>query len=456
MPLLYKEYTKRAKFTPESFNIFCKNNNLECSFLQKNSKIDRNSRIQGKCFSENCNGTFNTNFRSLIENNTYYCKECLNKISDKKRQETCNQLYGVSHVAKSKEIQLKTASTNQIKYGGKTPANSVEIKNKIKETNNKKSQEEKQSIIKKRNTTKLKIRDIDYFDYSKEALIKLSSDLNITLLDNKGNINDEYYNNINRDDIIHFICINENCNNKYSKTFRCIKESSGAFCEKCSTENMVVKFQTTYESNTGYIHPTKNPKVLEKIKQTNIKRRRVEWSLQDPNVKDKGKQTNLKKYGTEYAVQNKEVQENTKKTCLSKYGVEHPAQNKEVMEKCSKNAYKRKEYKFPSGKIEMIQGFENYALDEILQNTELNESNVIVGSSNVPEIWYEDSDGKKHRHYVDIFIPSQNKMIEVKSTWTAEKKKDNIFLKQEAGKKNGYLYEIWVYNSKGEKVECHK
>jgi chromosomal replication initiation ATPase DnaA len=68
---------------------------------------------------------------------------------------------------------------------------------------------------------------------------------------------------------------------------------------------------------------------------------------------------------------------------------------------------------------------------------------------------YEDIDKKKHRHYVDIYIPSQNRMIEVKSTWTAEKKKDNIFLKQDAVKKMGYLYEIWVYDDKGIKVQCH-
>jgi len=60
---------------------------------------------------------------------------------------------------------------------------------------------------------------------------------------------------------------------------------------------------------------------------------------------------------------------------------------------------------------------------------------------------------KKHRHYVDIFIPSQNKCIEVKSTWTAEKKKDNIYLKQQAAKELGYKYEIWVYNRKFEKVK---
>ena len=73
----------------------------------------------------------------------------------------------------------------------------------------------------------------------------------------------------------------------------------------------------------------------------------------------------------------------------------------------------------------------------------------------MPEIWYEDKNNKQHRHYVDIFIPSQNRMIEVKSTWTAKTGKDYIFLKQEAGKKAGYLYEIWVYNEKGKKVECY-
>jgi hypothetical protein len=62
-------------------------------------------------------------------------------------------------------------------------------------------------------------------------------------------------------------------------------------------------------------------------------------------------------------------------------------------------------------------------LQELIENN-INEIDIITGAKNVPTIWYDDSDGKKHRHYVDIFIPSQNKCIEVKSTWTAEKKKD--------------------------------
>jgi hypothetical protein len=72
---------------------------------------------------------------------------------------------------------------------------------------------------------------------------------------------------------------------------------------------------------------------------------------------------------------------------------------------------------------------------------------------NVPQIWYDDEQCKKHRHYVDIFIPSQNRCIEVKSTWTAEKKKDNIYLKQNAAKELGYQYEIWIFNAKKELLE---
>ena len=118
----------------------------------------------------------------------------------------------------------------------------------------------------------------------------------------------------------------------------------------------------------------------------------------------------------------------------------------------SKASYSRKDYLFPSGNIVKVQGYEPFALDELVKV--LQEDDIKTGSGNVPEIWY-DKDGKYKRHFVDIFIPSQNKCIEVKSTWTFEKKRDNVLLKQKAGKALGFNYEIWVYNSKGEKVECY-
>ena len=92
----------------------------------------------------------------------------------------------------------------------------------------------------------------------------------------------------------------------------------------------------------------------------------------------------------------------------------------------------------------------------VIINEEIDESDIITGVANVPEIWYNDDSGKKRRHYVDIFIPSQNKCIEVKSEWTIQFKSSFVFAKQNAAKQLGYNYEIWVYNSKKVKINVYK
>jgi len=193
----------------------------------------------------------------------------------------------------------------------------------------------------------------------------------------------------------------------------------------------------------------------EKIKQSYINHYGVDNPFKSEEIKEQIKETNVKKFGVENPMQSKELQLKAQETNLKNYGVKYVAQCPEIMEKMSKNAYKSKQYIFPSGKSINCQGYENIALDELLQKELVNENNIVTGAKNVPKIWYTDEQNIKHRHYVDIFIPSQNRCIEVKSTWTAEKKKDNIFLKQQAGKDLGYKYEIWVYNAKGERVETY-
>lgn len=211
----------------------------------------------------------------------------------------------------------------------------------------------------------------------------------------------------------------------------------------------------TCMKNYGVQHPLHSKIVIDKIKITCLETYGCESVLQDTNTKLKIKNRMIEKYGVENPSQCQTIQNKKIETNIAKYGFIHPSQNKEYMDNLSKNTYKLKDYILPSGNIIKIQGYENYAFDEILQQGIL-EEDIINGCKNVPEIWYEDESNKKHRHYVDIFIPMLNKCIEVKSTWTAEKKKDNIFFKQEAGKNAGYLYEIWVYNGKGEKVKCYK
>ena len=57
----------------------------------------------------------------------------------------------------------------------------------------------------------------------------------------------------------------------------------------------------------------------------------------------------------------------------------------------------------------------------------------------MPEIWFTDNN-KEHRYYVDIYIPSQNKCIEVKSIYTYQRYIKTNFLKKEAAIKIGYSF----------------
>jgi hypothetical protein len=213
------------------------------------------------------------------------------------------------------------------------------------------------------------------------------------------------------------------------------------------------KIKETNLQNCGFTSNLKSQETKEKIKQTNLLKYGVENIFQSQEFQEKNKEICLEKYGFQYPMQSQETKEKSKQTCLKKYGVEHHSQSEEVMNKMTNNAYKFKIYTFPSGRIDKIQGFENFGLDFLLNNENLNEDEIKTGCKNVPTIWYNDDNGKKHRHYVDIFIPSQNRCIEIKSTWTAKKKQDSIYLKQNAGKELGYKYEIWVYDRKGNRVE---
>jgi hypothetical protein len=92
-------------------------------------------------------------------------------------------------------------------------------------------------------------------------------------------------------------------------------------------------------------------------------------------------------------------------------------------------------------------------LNDLLQKEEVEEDDIIVKRSEVPSVWYEDSSGKRKRYFVDCFIKSQNRCIETKSTWTANKKHDCIYLKQQAVKDAGFNCEIWVYDNNGKIAE---
>ena len=279
--------------------------------------------------------------------------------------------------------------------------------------------------------------------YNIKLLNSFVTDNNLILLNN--------YLKVTRNTMIKGKCFI--CENSYEKCFRRLYDNKTFYCEKCSKYIKFEKIKQTCLTKYGCISNLQLKETKEKIKQTNLKKYGVEHNSSSNEVKYKRRQTCLKKYGKEYYSQTPEFKEKIIKTSLHNWGTEYPNQNADVIDKNSKKMFARKDYIFPSGKCIAIQGYENYAINELLKTIE--ETNITTGAKNVPPIWYIGSDNKKHRHYVDIFIPTENLCIEVKSTWTSEKKQDNIFLKQNAAKELGYKYEIWIYNGKGVCVEKH-
>jgi hypothetical protein len=204
--------------------------------------------------------------------------------------------------------------------------------------------------------------------------------------------------------------------------------------------------------NYGTEHSLQSKEVKEKGKKTMMEKYGFENAMKSDIIKDKIKNTNLERYGVENVFQSEIHKEKIKNTCLEKYGVENVMYDPDIAARSLHNMAKKKSYTFPSGKEVMVQGYEPFALDRLIQLEKIDENQIETQRENVPEIWYYDPSGNKHRHYVDIYIESQNRCIEIKSTWTFQMEHCYIFEKQEAAKNLGYEYEIWVFSEKGELI----
>mgnify|MGYP000167671353 CR=1 FL=1 len=206
--------------------------------------------------------------------------------------------------------------------------------------------------------------------------------------------------------------------------------------------------QTTIDKY-GVEHHMFNEDVKHKIKETNLERYGVEHQMFNEDVKHKIKETNLERYGVENVFQNEDVKHKIKETNLERYGVEYPMQNYEIAEKSHKNSYNLKEYTLPSNNIVKVQGYEPFALDILLKI--FNENDIIIERKDIPIIKYE-TNKKIFTYYPDIFIPKENKIIEVKSIWTYNVNLEKNILKQKASINNGYNFEFWIFNNKGQKI----
>ena len=138
---------------------------------------------------------------------------------------------------------------------------------------------------------------------------------------------------------------------------------------------------------------------------------------------------------------------------LEKYGVEHALHNDSLFSKMLSTSFRQRKYKFKDGSFTLILGYEDLALKE-LESGGLYSKIEAGDSKNIPTFWY-DFNGKKHKYFPDIWLPEENTIIEVKSTYYFEKDKDKNLAKAFAVSKS-HRFLFYVYDDRKSKKTVYE
>ena len=281
-----------------------------------------------------------------------------------------------------------------------------------------------------------------------EALMKLSQDNNaVLLIDYKDK-------KLNAKTIIKAKCTL--CDNPMRKvTFYNLLEFQNFGCDDCWIIIQKNRHKQTCQDLYNCDNPMQVPEFKEKSVQTCQTLYNYDNPMQVPEFKEKHMRTIQTRYNCDYPLQVPEFKKKFIAYFQTNYGCDNPMQVPKFAENCLKSAFSRKDFEYPSGRIDKVQGYEPFALSDLLNLEHVDEDNIITNRIDVPKIWYESNDEKSHRYYVDIFIPEENRCIEIKSTWTFDNDKENVLLKQQAAIDAGYTCEIWVYDRKGNRIACY-
>jgi hypothetical protein len=457
------EKPQKRKLDYNFLTNFCIKNNITLTKDYSKEYVTGKIFIEGLCSYDNCNQPFIKRYCEMLDTGGY-CRNCTYKNADIKRKQTCEKTYGVESVLLLEKNKVKSFKYTYEALKLMCAENNVEL---IKDYSSipisaNYNIEGKCVTTNCLNTFKkpfCKLYNFKLFTckkctYENAKIVRAKTNLEVYGVENCFQ-NEEIKQQIKETNII-----------KYGTQFA------------SQNTEIIEKIKQTNLKKFGYTSALKNPNILNKMINTNLQKYGVKYSCLDKNIINKRINTNLQKYGVQHPFQSVIIKNKIKNTVLNKYGVDNILKNKLIFnkakntlykrygvyynlqypvfaEKQQKNSFKLKEYIFPSGRKDKIQGFEHFALNDLLNNEHIDENVIITGCSKVPIIWYYNANGQLRRHFVDIFIYSQNRCIEVKSTWTLSVKKDNVFLKQTAAKEKGYNYEIWVYDKKGNIVEKH-
>jgi len=196
----------------------------------------------------------------------------------------------------------------------------------------------------------------------------------------------------------------------------------------------------------GCENQLQNAEVLAKRKETNLGRYGSDEVLKLESIKEKVRDTMTALYGAPNPLQSQEIKDRKDATCVERYGTSNLMEVAEIFDKKQKSGYLRKEFTLPSGTVITYQGYEDVAIRQLL--SEMGEEVFTNDVKVMPRMIYFHG-GKRHRYYPDLYIPSQKRFIEVKSTWTYSRYLPQNEAKAQGCLQDGYAFEFWICSAKG-------
>ena len=183
----------------------------------------------------------------------------------------------------------------------------------------------------------------------------------------------------------------------------------------------------------------------ESIRKTSLEKYGVEHFSKSNQVKQKKIDTYLNRYGVDNPSKLENIKERKKETCVKNYGVDNPSKSIEIHSK--KSSFSRnKIVESNSGKIYKVDGYEYLALKELFEMG-YSDSDILTRDEikNLIGVIKYDYENKSKVYHPDIFILSENRIIEVKSEYWFRrdyllnmKKKQNV-KKWDLSLNSGYM-----------------
>lgn len=400
-------------FNLEMVRVILDRDKIEISDDQLRGKINRDTRFKFLCA---CGKETEQALRNMFESGAR-CKICIKIQAHEKYKLTCLEKFGTESSLGNSAVREKSKATMIERYGVSHPSQSAELHKRL----------ENQMIHK----------------YGVNCLFKLPE--------------------------VQALAHSDSSDSKKKATNRknlgCDFPAQSADVQAKRKATSVMRYGVENPAQSAEIKAKIRATLLEAFSVTNIsqiadvKQKKIKKSedrygcsniSQAEEIKMKKKKTVQEHFGVDYPLQALSVIATARQTILEKYGG-HPMQVPEIAEKVFSKLYLRKSFTFPSGLEIQVQGYEPQALTLLVADG-YDETTLLTAKADVPKIMYLDDAGGEHRYYVDVYIPTEMRMIEVKSSWTLLLDPEKIEAKRRACVGAGYRYEIWVMDHRGHKA----